>query len=265
MITILTPTFNRASTLERLYNSLLEQTSKNFEWIIVNDGSFDDSEKIINDFLDKKILDIIYIYQSNQGKPSALNVGVENARGDYIFIVDSDDILTKDSISIIQERIKFHEDRKNIFSGLCFRKGDLTGKPLGDEIKYINYDFIYCNSTEIKNIFKVDLAYCFKRNYMILNKFPKFYNENFVPELYIWNKITDINPVYVYINKLIYLCEYLPDGLTANFKKQLENNPNGFLLYYKDQIFREKNLIIKIKMLLRILQCFFYKFKRECL
>lgn len=262
MISIITPTYNRASTLDRLFDSLLKQSCKDFEWIIVDDGSIDGTINVVNDFLNTKKLNIKYIFQENQGKPAALNRGLENSTGEYIFPVDSDDILTEDSIATIISRIKFHKQQASLFSGLCFRKGDLLGVALGKAIQDENLEFISCSATEIKNIFQVDMAYCFKKEYMLINKFPNFNNEKFVPELFIWNKITDIYPVYVYLNKIVYLCEYLPDGLSANFKSQLKCNPNGFLVYYKDQIFREVSLKNKIKMSIRAMQCYFYKVMR---
>lgn len=260
MITILTPTYNRAHTLTRLFESLLEQTNQKFEWVVVDDGSTDSTHDLIEKFIHSSCLNIKYIYQDNQGKPSAVNKGVENSLGDYIFIVDSDDFLTKDCVEILQEKILLHIKNNNIFSGLCFRKGRVDGSILGEElINTFEDDYSYYHSTELKNMLNVDLAYCFNRKYMEENKFPYFVGEKFVPELYIWNKITDSAKVYAYLHKVLYLCEYLPDGLTANFNQQLKNNPKGFFLYYNDQFFREQIVFNKIKMFIRVVQCFFYK------
>ncbi len=259
MITILTPSYNRAHTLTRLFESLIQQSNQNFEWLIVDDGSHDKTFDLVSDFIGKNKINIKYFFQENKGKPSAVNFGVEKASGSYIFIVDSDDLLPADSIETICEKIKFHESLNNTFSGVCFRKSTLDGRLLGIDFKQNENKFKYLNSTELKNLFNVDLAYIFKRNVMLEYPFPFFDNENFVPELYIWNKITDYAKVYAYINKSIYLCEYLPDGLTANFKKQLRKNPRGFALYYKNQFKRESNLITKIKIFIRLAQCFLYR------
>ena len=259
MITVLTPTYNRAHTLKRLYNSLVLQNNHDFEWLIIDDGSDDDTLGCVDTFIKDNKVNIKYYFQANKGKPSAVNFGVEKASGSYIFIVDSDDLLPADSIETICEKIKFHESLNNTFSGICFRKSTLDGRLLGIDFKQNENKFKYLNSTELKNIFNVDLAYIFKRDVMLKYPFPFFDNENFVPELYIWNKITDYAKVYAYINKSIYLCEYLPDGLTANFKKQLRKNPRGFELYYKNQFKRESNLIIKFKIFIRLAQCFLYR------
>lgn len=259
MITILTPTYNRAYTLQRLFDSLITQEDMRFEWLIVDDGSTDNTKDLVKSFEEKYLIKIRYFYQENMGKPSAINLGVKNSSKDYIFIVDSDDVITSDCIKTLLIEIEKKSSNNHEFSGLCFRKGNLDGSALGARIVDVNLNSKLYHSTSIKNLLKVDMAYCFKKNYMENNMFPKFNGENFVPELYIWNKITDLNLVYTYINKVIYLCEYMPDGLTANFKSQLKKNPKGFLLYYKDQLRRERSILRKTKMTVRIFQCYGYR------
>ena len=259
MITILTPTYNRAHTLQRLFNSLISQEDMSFEWIIVDDGSTDTTENLIKSLDEKKMINIRYFYQENMGKPSAINLGVEKSSTDYIFIVDSDDVITRDCVRILLKELEKHLNHKHMFSGLCFRKGDLNGKALGTGIEFTNLESTLYHSTELKNLFNVDLAYCFKKDYMKTNVFPRLNGEKFVPELYVWNRITDLNLVYTYVNKVLYLCEYMPDGLSANFKSQLKKNPKGFLLYYKDQFHREISIINKTKMTIRIFQCYAYR------
>lgn len=260
MITILTPTYNRAHTLQRLFESLLNQEDTSFEWVVIDDGSIDDTKDLVRCFIEKSPFDIHYFYQNNMGKPTAINRGVLEASKQYILIVDSDDVITGDCIGILSNEIKSHLNDSHEFSGLCFRKGNLDGSVLGEEIIDVNLQSKLYHSTDIQNLFKVDMAYCFKKSYMKKNFFPKIIGEKFVPELYIWNKITDLGLVYTYMNKVIYLCEYMPDGLSANFRSQLKNNPNGFLLYYKDQAKREDSLLKKIKYFLRVVQCQLYKY-----
>jgi hypothetical protein len=108
------------------------------------------------------------------------------------------------------------------------------------------------------HIFKGDLAYVFRANVMRECPFPEFPNEKFVPELYVWNKIADIGKIIFYVDQIIYLCEYLPDGYTSNFKKNLKSNPYGFGLFYRDQMIRDTRLIGKIKACIRSLQCTLY-------
>ena len=98
MITIFTPTYNRAALLPRLYNSLLAQNHKDFEWIVVDDGSSDGTKKLIQTYINDAQLSIQYHKQENAGKHVAINTGVKLATRPYFFIVDSDDFLPASSI-----------------------------------------------------------------------------------------------------------------------------------------------------------------------
>ena len=91
MITILTPTFNREGGLRNLWDSLQKQTVKDFEWLIVDDGSTDGTKNLITQLQEKSDFQIRYIYKSNGGKHTALNVGIQTICSELIFIVDSDD------------------------------------------------------------------------------------------------------------------------------------------------------------------------------
>ncbi|WGV12258.1 glycosyltransferase family A protein [Psychrobacter maritimus] len=93
MITILTPTYNRAHTLPKLYQSLIEQTNYSFEWLIIDDGSNDDTEALIKTYQVESNFSIRYYKKNNGGKCSAINTGVIHAHYEWIFIMDSDDSL----------------------------------------------------------------------------------------------------------------------------------------------------------------------------
>ncbi|WP_228390340.1 hypothetical protein, partial [Pseudomonas helleri] len=90
---------------------------------------------------------------------------------------------------------------------------------------------------------------------LVKHTFPVFEGEKFVPELFVWNKISDDGVLKFFGNKVLYLCEYLEDGYSANFSAMLRRNPLGFGLYYKHQIAREKSFIRKLKCSIRYAQC----------
>ncbi len=261
MLSIVTPTYNRMQTLQRLYDSICQQNVQDnnvYEWIVVDDGSSDNTKLLIQNFIDEDKIKIKYCYQENAGKPSAINTGVLISSGNYIFIVDSDDLLTEDAIAtLLNADLIAANGSSNVYSGFCFRKANLDGSILGREV-IGGEECLPMTATECSNHFMADLAYIFKRDFLCGNKFPKFNNETFVPELYIWNKITDIAPILVYPKKIIYLCEYMEDGLSHNFSSELKKNPKGFGLFYKDQIKREKKIIEKFKKTIRWLQCVSY-------
>ncbi|WP_312273480.1 glycosyltransferase family 2 protein [Pseudescherichia sp.] len=258
MISILTPTYNRYHTLQRLYDSLCAQDCMSFEWVIVDDGSIDETQTMINAFVAEDKLHIKYFYQENRGKPCAINAGVSLCQNDYIFIVDSDDALTKDAISQLINAVNEAVEARLPFSGVGFRKATFDGQIMGVS-PFSGESILYLNATEAASIFKADLAYCFKKNSLLRYPFPFYKNERFFPELFIWNKITDESKIRFNANKIIYIAEFLEDGLTKNFKKQLKIYPYSFKVYYADQFQREKTMIKKAKMLIRYFQCLLYE------
>jgi glycosyltransferase involved in cell wall biosynthesis len=259
MITILTPAYNRGATLPRLYDSLCQQTELNFEWIVIDDGSTDNTSKIISKYKENSIFKIIYFYQENGGKHRAINSAITRAYGDWLFIVDSDDILTRDAVSRLYQCI---DSLDSEFVGACFRKATLSGEVMGISGTNLKASMVI-SPTLAGYIFKGELAYFFRTHVMRNCPFPEFENEKFVPELYIWNKISDVGKIIFYTDKIIYLCEYLPDGYTNNFKFFFKSNPRGFGLFYRDQIIRDTRLFGKVKACIRSMQCILNSFLRN--
>ncbi|WP_261857281.1 glycosyltransferase family 2 protein [Photobacterium sanguinicancri] len=262
MITILTPTYNRAYCLNELYQSLKLQSSLNFEWVIVDDGSTDNTFELINEWIKLDELTIRYFHQNNSGKHIALNEGVKHSNGELILIVDSDDKLVVDAVKIVETKEALLPSE---YTGFSFRRAHFDGQLVGDEIKDSDDydDYIDAHPTRAAKIFPCDLAYVFKKSAMEKHPFPRIIGEKFVPELLIWNAIADDGLVRFYKNIPIYLCEYLPDGLSFNFKSQLMKNPKGFGLFYRDQFHREEQVFFKAKNMIRYFQCLFYSIKKR--
>lgn len=252
MITILTPTYNRAYTLERLYKSLLLQNLP-FEWLVIDDGSTDATKDLIAAFKKDAPFSIRYFYQENSGKHVSINTGVYAAQGDFVFIVDSDDAITEDALTLLQNAIEL---LNKTIAGLCFRKVLLNGNMIGNTT--LSADPIILSPTQAGNLFQGDLAYIFRTSALLSHPFPVIKGETFVPELLIWNRIADEGCILYYPTTAIYQCEYLADGYSANFKQNLRKNPKGFALFYRDQFFRERSIGQKVKCAIRYLQCFFY-------
>ncbi|MBD3842337.1 MAG: glycosyltransferase family 2 protein [Campylobacterales bacterium] len=253
MITILTPTYNRAHTLPALFESLKVQ-SVPFEWIVIDDGSNDGTTEIVNSFKSTATFPIIYTFQPNGGKHSALNRGSQIAKGEWIFIVDSDDTLTTDALSLV---VNTSYNLPLGVLGFAFRRMHSNGNIIG---KMINVDDpMELTPTQASSLFSGDLAYIFRKETLQKHPFPIIKNELFVPELYIWNKISDSGKIIYFPSKAIYITEYLEDGYSKNFKQNLKRNPQGFALFYRDQFFRETSPIQKIKNAIRYLQCLYYE------
>lgn len=239
MISIITPTYNRSHLLERLYLSLCRQTNNQFEWIIVDDGSTDDTQNIISRFEKESKLDIVLFYKENGGKHSALNVGIELAKYPYVFIVDSDDFLPENSISIIIDKINLLSNRNDLnkLSGICGIKCLLDGTDVGG----IQYSDMVCNYIDFRYRLKIpgDKAEVFKTDVLRKFKFPEFKGEIFCPEALIWNRIAaEYDMFFFYEN--IYFCEYQIGGLTDNIYKIRKQSPRATLMYYKELFLNKK-------------------------
>lgn len=227
MITILTPTYNRGKLLERLYKSLFNQRNFNFEWLIIDDGSTDDTQNIVKNFESAKF-NIIYKYKNNGGKHTALNYSQSYINGDWIFVVDSDDVLTNDAIEIIYKYVEKYKNRNDI-ACLSFNRGDKNGVPISKRIfknDYISNYIDYRINLEAKG----DQAEIYKTEIFKMFRFPVFNEEKFLGEDYF-----HINVGYlyntVYINKIIYICEYLDGGLTKSGRRMRIQNPLGGMLH----------------------------------
>ena len=242
MITIFTPTYNRAYRLPDLYKSLVQQTSKNFEWIIVDDCSTDNTQELINSWTNENKIKIIYQRQEqNGGKHRAINKGVKLAQGELFFIVDSDDFLTEDAVETIEREWSFCEN-KGRYAGLCFRKMTKNlsfSENSTEKYKILGDDFpeYRCSATSIDIAYKwncvVDKAEVFLTERLKQNPFPEVKGENFCEEAIVWLKIAKKkNGLLLCVNKGIYVCEYLEDGLSANLGKKMRGSPLCSFLYF---------------------------------
>ncbi|ONI37877.1 hypothetical protein AN639_01215 [Candidatus Epulonipiscium fishelsonii] len=172
--------------MPQLYKSLKNQTNENFEWIIVDDGSTDNTRELIYS-LNKSNLNVTYIKQINGGKHRAINRGIKYANGDFTIIVDSDDYLTNDAIETIIKWCNTIEGKLE-FAGVSGLKGYSLFKKIGGFPKYIK--FIDATNLQRK---KYDLggdkAEVYRTNILRQYPFPTFKSENFIAEGIVWNRI----------------------------------------------------------------------------
>ena len=229
-ISVFTPTFNRAYILSRLYDSLIKQTNKSFIWIIVDDGSTDNTEEFVKIWQEERKIQIKYYKQENGGKQRAHNKGVEVCDTELFICVDSDDYLIEDAIQILIETWDGIENKQNI-SGIVGLRGKDKDTALGTRMPK-NLDKASLNDLYKKHGFRGDTALLFRTD--ILKKFP-FYvveGEKFIGEGYIYLQIDQNYSLYL-LNKIIYICEYLEDGYTTNVRKLIKKNPKGYMVLNK--------------------------------
>lgn len=237
-LSIITPSYNRAYMLDKLYNSLCVQSCKNFEWIVIDDGSTDETGEIVKNWsLNQKQFDIRYFYQKNSGKHCAINKGVEFSRGTYVIIVDSDDMLVPDAVKYIYSWIG---ETKNIpsLAGIAGLKGKIDGTRLGDYPQNTKYkEYITAKNTERRRKHLLgDKAEIYKTELLKKYPFKTFEGENFLTEATVWDEIAYQGYDIRWYNKIIYLCDYLDDGLTKSGNLKELNNFNGFTYAIQQRI-----------------------------
>lgn len=216
--TIFTPTYNRGYILANLYEDLKKQTYKDFEWLIVDDGSTDNTKELVEEFKNEGILNIRYIKKENGGKHTAINTGVREANGEFFFIVDSDDGLMPDSMELVEKEWEKLDNKEEFCGvvGLCARKED--GQTLGTEIpkehKISHFAQLY-----YKFGVKGDKTIVFVTDILKKYPFPEREGIKFLPESVVWYEISKYYKVTC-INKHMIIREYLEDGLTKNILKK---------------------------------------------
>lgn len=245
MITVFTPTYNRAYILPTLYKSLQSQAVHNFEWLIVDDGSTDNTTELVQRWqTEQNVFPIRYYKTSNGGKHRAINVGVANANGEAFFIVDSDDSLPINALENIQSVFKQIADDIR-FAGVCGLRADpKTLKPLSNTA--LLNQTLDCSMTDIRRKYHIcgDMAEVFKTSVLKQYPFPEFEGENFLSEGAVWNKISQ-HYLLRYIPQVWYWCEYLPDGLTQNIRKKYRNNPQGTVYVLKASLTDKQEPVIR--------------------
>ena len=245
-ITVCTPTYNRAHLLNKLYTSLKKQNYNSFQWIIVDDGSTDDTEAIVNEFIKENNINIRYIKKKNGGKHTALNIGIDNAEGELFWIVDSDDYIIDDALKYIWNKWCELKDKKD-FAGLSALKGYENKKVIGTTV---NEEYIDADVLTYRYKYRVlgDKSEVYITDILKKYKFPEYREEKFLTEAVVWNRIANDGYKIRWFNKVIYICEYLEGGLTNTSDKNIMDSWQGTTLYYKE-LLSYKQVPLKDKIL----------------
>lgn len=236
-LTIFTPSYNRAYTLERLYDSLCKQTDRSFVWLIIDDGSTDNTDELAERFINDNKIQIRYYYQENSGKSQAQNRAVELADSELFVGVDSDDFLSPDAVEKILshwEHAKTQPDCIGLLACKCDRSAE---RPLTQ----VNYKKLPANRTlTVREAYssgaiKGDALMIYKTSEIKRFSFPHFEGEKFVPEAYLYDKLDQIGKLF-FTDEKIYIAEYLPDGYTAGMERLNFKNANGYYAYISQRL-----------------------------
>jgi glycosyltransferase involved in cell wall biosynthesis len=233
LFTVFTPSYNRAHTLHRVYDSLCAQTLRDFEWIVIDDGSTDNTAELVADWTKRADFPIRYFKQKHAGKHIGHNLAVREARGRLFMVFDSDDACVPHAL----ERIAYHwnsiptSERHAFFAvnGLCC---DQHGRLVGDRFPFSPFD---SNLREKRYVHRVRGE---KRGAVVTDvlrrfPFPEIKMTHFVPEGAIWLEISK-NYKIRYVNEVfrIYFIDDDDTGATLTKTKMLDENAPGRLYYY---------------------------------
>ena len=233
--TVFIPTFNRAYTLDRALQSVAEQSFRDFEVVIIDDGSTDDTAQLIEGWQKKAQFAIRYRWQKNQGKHVAHNTAVKLARGHFFVLLDSDDRLHPQAL----ERLKYHwesipDSEKEHFAGV---EGLCVYSDSGIKVDRFPEDVMDSNYLEKTKKYNIRSE---KRNAIrtdVLRRFPYpcFAGERHIRDDLIWKRMAR-HFKFRYVNEVIQIMEHQADGLTANIFEMRMRNPRGFRYYFLEEI-----------------------------
>ncbi len=229
LVTFFTPTYNRASLLHRCYESLCNQSSFDFDWLIVDDGSTDGTEKIVNEWMEsEKRFEIRYFYKENGGLHTAFNKAVELTNTELFVCFESDDLFTSEAMTIIEQTWTEIRDSECVgFITLC---RDLNGKLIGS---YYPESVKTCLYREHRQIAPGDKQYVFRTKALkSVFPMPSFPGEKYFDPKYRFFALDEIGPLAV-TNEVFDLVDYQPSGLTHTLMRQYYNSPNSFAEYRK--------------------------------
>ncbi|WP_026694372.1 glycosyltransferase family 2 protein [Peribacillus kribbensis] len=230
LLTIFTPTFNRAYCLHKCYESLLRQTDRNFIWLIIDDGSTDGTKELVKKWIREENLEIHYIWQENQGMHGAHNTAYNNILTELNICIDSDDYMPDDAVEAIISFWKKHgSERVSGFVGLdAYNNGQIVGSTLPENLISSTLFDLY-NKHGVKGdkkiVYRTELTKHFP--------YPIFKGENYVGLAYKYYKL-DQDYELLLLNKVLCCVEYLPDGSSHNMLRQYKRNPKGFSFYRRE-------------------------------
>ena len=245
LITVFTPTYNRSLTLKRCYDSLVRQTSYNFIWQIIDDGSTDNTEEVVRQFINENKIKIIYVKKENFGKASAINKSLDITTTELWVCLDSDDYFFDTAIETYEKLYRLIE-YEDLICGLLSLRSKKNGEPMnGIDIPH---NVVYETQFNIRYRLHIKPEYVQVYKTRIINKyrFPIFEGEKYIPLSYMQDQI-DQRYKFLIFHDPSMVCEYRNDGITKNHKQLVKNNPKGYTAFKKQQINMTSNLIFKIK------------------
>ena len=245
LITVFTPTYNREKTLTRCYESLISQTSHNFIWEVIDDGSTDNTQELINGFIKEKKIRIDYIKKENGGKVSAINLSLDRLKTKLWVCLDSDDYFFDDAISTIEKLYEEIAGNSNI-CGFFGVRSLVDGKPMQGKSIPLNVKFATQHMIRDKLKIAPEYFQVYKKDVIEKYRYPIYENEKFMYESYVQDQIDQKYEFFI-IHKPIMVSYYCEDGLTKHQKHLTKTNPIGYRELKRQRIELNFSLFDKLK------------------
>ncbi|MDR1564242.1 MAG: glycosyltransferase family 2 protein [Oscillospiraceae bacterium] len=229
-LTIFTPTYNRAELLTRTYKSLCGQSCKAFKWVIIDDGSADNTAELVCEWIRAASLSIEYYYKPNGGMHTAHNLAYEKLTTELNVCIDSDDIMPPDAVENILAFWQAHGDSS--CAGIVALDADFEGKVLGDMLPK---DGTKATMMELEHKYKIkgDKKLIYRTELIkSLPPYPEFEGERLVPLSYKY-RLADLQAPLLAMNKIVCNVEYQAEGSSNTIVRQYFQSPRGFAEYRK--------------------------------
>lgn len=234
-LTVFTPAYNRAHTIGRTYESLCRQTLQDFEWLVVDDGSSDNTRELVEGWIKENRIPIRYIYQDNQGMHGAHNTAYKNIYTELNTCIDSDDYMPNDAVEkIVGSWQNLSESQREKYAGLMGLDKSISGGIIGDSFsasqKEITLNSFYARGGrgDKKLVIRTDVVKCYP-------EYPRFENEKYFSLGWLYLLI-DQDYKWITINEPLVTVDYQPEGSSYGMYKQYWNNPKGFSFLRKEHM-----------------------------
>lgn len=240
-LSIHTATFNRAYILGQAYNSLRAQSCKDFEWIITDDGSTDNTKELVQSWMQEDNgFEIVFNPLSHVGIPRALNSGVSMSKTKWFMMLDSDDTLAPSAVEKVIGWLREIEVLPDSYrlGGIGFCKCYPNGNYMKPQIPIIDPSIGYVDATHLERAkYNLNMDCCEVHKTELMRRFPFHYwgTEYYAPEQLSFYEIAMGGWKLRWRDDKLYICDYLPDGQTRD-NKLVMNNPMGFAMMYNQNM-----------------------------
>lgn len=244
-VTVVTPTYNRGYILDKCYTSLKNQTSKSFIWLIIDDGSTDNTEEIVLKWKEEGHIPIEYYRKENGGKASALNVALDKTNTEYFACLDSDDQFTSIAIEEALKNLSTIKENDN-YCGIIALRNTSNGGVVGG--KRIPEEVVETTVMEITDKYRIrpEFIQFYKMSVISNYRFPEIQGEKYISPEFIAREINRKFKFKVSQQNLC-ICDYIEDGLTKNKVSIISKNPRGYTLIKKQSYELSEGLYAKSK------------------